>query len=49
MKTVLRILIATLVLAGTCSTVSYADGGDPVPLCDPADPDCRPPIPPMQP
>lgn len=36
------LLIATtiLVLATTLSTASFADGGDPIPLCPPDQPQC---------
>ena len=50
MKTMFRILTLTLVLAGTYSAAFstpqsgikpiLAGAGDPVPLCDPANPNC---------
>ena len=35
MTKIVRLVIATLVLVGTLSTSSSADGGAPVPLCVP--------------
>jgi hypothetical protein len=50
MKTIFRILTLTLVLAGTYSAAfstpqpnnkaNFGGAGDPVPLCDPANPNC---------
>ena len=50
MKTMFRILTLTLVLAGTYSAAfsapqptnkaNFGGAGDPVPLCDPSNPNC---------
>jgi hypothetical protein len=36
MKMLVRFVIATLLLVGAVSTVSFADGGSPPPMCSPA-------------
>lgn len=40
MKTLIRLLLTTLLLVGTCSTPSLADGDQP-PLCRPGAPTCK--------
>lgn len=35
MKMLIRLVLATLVLVGGISTVSFADGGSPMPTCSP--------------
>ncbi|MGH9492274.1 MAG: hypothetical protein ACRD2K_02125 [Terriglobales bacterium] len=54
MKTFLRIMTATLLLAACVSAAAPArintkqglqEGPSPVPLCDPSDPKCKKPIP----
>jgi hypothetical protein len=37
MRNAIRLLIATLLLIGSLSTSSLADGGAPVPMCLPGD------------
>ncbi len=41
MSKVIRLVIASLILAGTVSTATLATA-DPVPLCYPGQPNCRP-------
>jgi len=36
MKNVVRLILATLLVLGAVSTVSFADGGAPAPMCSPA-------------
>ncbi len=60
MKTIVRGAIALLMLLGLAAgvmpkntnnqnaPVMVAGGGGPAPLCDPSDPNCRPPIPPAR-
>jgi hypothetical protein len=55
MKTAVRGAIAVLMLLGLCAGVMpksakqnapvMVAGGGPAPLCNPSDPNCRPPIP----
>ena len=51
MKKTLRIVAAALLLAASVSaaysksTMGLSEGPAPVPLCDPADPKCKKPIP----
>jgi len=40
MRKFLQIAATILVLATTLSTASFADGGDPIPLCPPDQPQC---------
>lgn len=40
MRKFLLIASTILVLATTLSTASFADGGDPIPLCPPDQPEC---------
>jgi hypothetical protein len=40
MRRFLLIAATILVLATTLSTASFADGGDPIPLCPPDQPEC---------
>lgn len=44
-KNLLRLLLLMILLAGTCAVPSFANGPEPIPLCDPSDP-CPPPFPP---
>jgi hypothetical protein len=41
MRKILQIAATILVLAASLSTASFADGGNPIPLCAPDQPDCR--------
>jgi len=40
MRKVLQISVTILLLAASLSTASFADGGDPMPLCPPEQPQC---------
>jgi len=42
MNKLLRLVLATLLLMGTCSVASFADGTEPPP-CYPGAPNCKPP------
>jgi hypothetical protein len=35
MKKMVRLILATLLVLGAVSTVSFADGGAPAPMCSP--------------
>jgi hypothetical protein len=57
MKTMLRLSLGTLMLVGTLAATVYpttkvmltGDGSDPVPMCYPLDPKCKPPMDPLPP
>lgn len=40
MRKVLQIAVTILLLAAGLSTASFADGGNPMPLCPPEQPQC---------
>ena len=40
MRRLLLVAATILVFASTLSTASFADGGDPIPLCPPDQPQC---------
>jgi hypothetical protein len=39
-RKILQIAVTILLLAASLSTASFADGGDPMPLCPPEQPQC---------
>jgi hypothetical protein len=39
-RKILQIAVTIFLLAASLSTASFADGGDPMPLCPPSSPQC---------